>query len=151
MQHHEATYRAIQSFIEKPPGKLRIFEIYPPKPLHSMALGSRIPALREDYKTGRLCGRYFLATVGKLLGKNVPLPRQTPKIVVPGPVVVPPAPVANDAHAPVVAVLSIRTVTLISRRLPAMNLPAFSARRRLVYRALSFRPPRRRIFPVYWR
>lgn len=103
VQHHEATYRAIQSFIEKPPGKLRIFEIYPPKPLHSMALGSRIPALREDYKTGRLCGRYFLATVGKLLGKNVPLPRQTPKIVVPGPVVVPPAPVANDAHAPVVA------------------------------------------------
>lgn len=50
VQHHEATYRAIQSFIEKPPGKLRIFEIYPPKPLHSMALGSRIPALREDYK-----------------------------------------------------------------------------------------------------
>ena len=85
VQHHEATYRAIQSFIEKPPGKLRIFEIYPPKPLHSMALGSRIPALREDYKTGRLCGSYFVA------------------------------------------------------------------RRRLVYRALSFRPPRRRIFPVYWR
>lgn len=102
VQHHEASYRAIQSFIEKPPGKLRIFEIHPPKPLHSMALGSRIPALREDYKTGRLCGRYFLATVGKLLAKNAPLPRQTPKIVVPGPVVVPPAPVANDAHAPVV-------------------------------------------------
>lgn len=103
VQHHEASYRAIQSFIEKPPGKLRIFEIYPPKPLHSMALGSRIPALREDYKTGRLCGRYFLATVGKLLAKNTPLPRQTPKIMVPGPVVVPPAPVANDALAPVVA------------------------------------------------
>lgn len=102
VQHHETSYRAIQSFIEKPPGKLRIFEIYPPKPLHSMALGSRIPALREDYKTGRLCGRYFLATVGKLLAKNAPLPRQTPKIVVPGPVVVPPAPVANDAHVPVV-------------------------------------------------
>lgn len=102
VQHHETSYRAIQSFIEKPPGKLRIFEIYPPKPLHSMALGSRIPALREDYKTGRLCGRYFLTTVGKLLAKNAPLPRQTPKIVVPGPVVVPPAPVANDAHVPVV-------------------------------------------------
>jgi predicted patatin/cPLA2 family phospholipase len=52
VQHHEATYRAIQSFIEKPPGKLRIFEIYPPKPLHSMALGSRIPAL-----AGRLQNR----------------------------------------------------------------------------------------------
>jgi predicted patatin/cPLA2 family phospholipase len=31
-----------------------------------MALGSRLPALLEDYKTGRQCGRYFLATVGKL-------------------------------------------------------------------------------------
>lgn len=102
VQHHEASYRDIQRFIEKPPGKLRIFEIYPPKPLHCMALGSRIPALREDYKIGRLCGRYFLATVGKLLAKSAPLPRQTPKIVVPGLVVVPPAPVANDAHAPVV-------------------------------------------------
>ncbi len=67
VQHHETSYRDIQQFIEKPPGKLRIFEIYPPKPLHSIALGSRIPALREDYKLGRLCGRYFLATVGKLL------------------------------------------------------------------------------------
>ncbi len=67
VQHHETSYREIQQFIEKPPGQLRIFEIYPPKPLHSIALGSRIPALREDYKLGRLCGRYFLATVGKLL------------------------------------------------------------------------------------
>ncbi len=31
-----------------------------------MALSSRIPALREDYKTGRLCGALFPATVGKL-------------------------------------------------------------------------------------
>lgn len=29
VHHHETTYRAIQQFIEKPPGKLRIFEIYP--------------------------------------------------------------------------------------------------------------------------
>lgn len=29
VQHHETTYRATQQFIEKPPGKLRIFEIYP--------------------------------------------------------------------------------------------------------------------------
>lgn len=67
VQHHETSYCDIQQFIEKPPGKLRIFEIYPPEPLHSIALGSRIPALREDYKLGRLCGRYFTATVGKLL------------------------------------------------------------------------------------
>lgn len=45
----------------------------------------------------------LLATVGKLLAKNTPLPRQTPKIMVPRPVVVPPAPVANDALIPVVA------------------------------------------------
>jgi predicted patatin/cPLA2 family phospholipase len=46
----------MQRFIEKPPGKLRIFEIYPPKPLLSMALGSRLPALRDDYKTGGFAG-----------------------------------------------------------------------------------------------
>jgi predicted acylesterase/phospholipase RssA len=32
VQHHEATYRTTQQFIEKPPGKLRILEIYPQKP-----------------------------------------------------------------------------------------------------------------------
>lgn len=98
VQHHETSYSAIQQFIEKPPGKLRIIEIYPPKPLHSMALGSRIPALREDYKIGRLCGRYFLATVGKLLAATPPLLRHTSRIAVPETVVVPPAPVANDTH-----------------------------------------------------
>lgn len=98
VQHHEASYTEIQRFIEKPPGKLKIFEIYPPKPLKSMALGSRIPALREDYKIGRLCGRYFLATVGKLLTAEPPLSRYLLPTVTPTPVVVPPAPVANDAH-----------------------------------------------------
>jgi len=103
VQHHETSYRAIQQFIEKPPGKLRIFEIYPPRLLKSMALGSRLPALRDDYKLGRLCGRYFLATVGKLLAETPPLLRHAPRIVtppgvvVPPTVVVPPAVVANDA------------------------------------------------------
>ncbi len=59
-----------------------------------MALGSRLPALRDDYKLGRLCGRYFLATVGKLLAETPPLMRHPP---VPATRVVPPAPVANDA------------------------------------------------------
>ncbi len=61
-----------------------------------MALGSRVPALREDYKIGRLCGRYFLATVGKLLAETPPLVRHSP-IITPATRVVPPAPVANDA------------------------------------------------------
>ncbi|WP_288888102.1 patatin family protein [uncultured Citrobacter sp.] len=103
VQHHEASYTDIQRFIEKPPGRIRLFEIYPPKPLKSMALGSRIPALREDYKVGRLCGRYFLATVGKMLAEEPPLLRHLPKIVTPGPVVVPPAPVANDTHVAAVS------------------------------------------------
>ena len=97
VHHHENTYRAIQQFIEKPPGKLRIFEIYPQRPLRSMALGSRLPALLEDYKTGRQCGRYFLATVGKLLADQPPLLRHAPRIARAAPVVVPPVPVANEA------------------------------------------------------
>ncbi len=87
-----------QQFIEKPPGKLRILEIYPQKPLKSMALGSRLPALLEDYKTGRQCGRYFLATVGKLLADRPPLVRHLPRVTQPASVVVPAASVANDSH-----------------------------------------------------
>ncbi|MCW6538735.1 patatin family protein [Yersinia ruckeri] len=67
MQQHEHSYHRIQKFIEKPPGKLRIFEIFPPKPLASNALGSRIASLNQDYHLGRRCGRYFLATVGHWL------------------------------------------------------------------------------------
>lgn len=47
LQHHEQSYHRIQRFIEKPPGKLRIFEIFPPKPLASNALGSRLGALNQ--------------------------------------------------------------------------------------------------------
>lgn len=57
-----------------------------------MALGSRLPALRDDYKTGRLCGRYFLATVGKLLAEHPPFRRHKR-------IITPPAIVANDALA----------------------------------------------------
>ncbi|HEI8866738.1 TPA: patatin family protein [Serratia odorifera] len=67
MQHHEQSYHRIQQFIEKPPSDLRIFEIFPPKPLASNALGSKVAALNRDYHLGRRCGRYFLATVGHWL------------------------------------------------------------------------------------
>lgn len=99
VQQHETSYHAIQQFIEDPPDNLRIFEIYPPKALKSMALGSSLPALREDYKIGRQCGRYFLATVGKLLAESPPLLRHVPRVKTPTTVVVPPAPVANDVVA----------------------------------------------------
>ena len=56
-----------------------------------MALGSRIPALRQDYKTGRLCGRYFLATIGKLLAEKPPLVRHLKQGRA-----IPPVPVVED-------------------------------------------------------
>lgn len=67
LQHHEQSYLEIQRFIEQPPGELRIIEIYPPKPLASSALGSRVSSLDEDYHLGRQCGRYFLMTIGSWL------------------------------------------------------------------------------------
>ncbi|PKH22575.1 patatin family protein [Enterobacterales bacterium CwR94] len=73
LQHHEKSYRHIQRFIEKPPGKLRVLEIFPPKPLASSALGSRVASLNQDYHLGRRCGRYFLATLGQWLSDGEPL------------------------------------------------------------------------------
>lgn len=101
VQHHETCYSAMQQFIEQPPENVRIFEIYPPKPLLSMALGSGQQSLRADYKTGRLCGRYFLATAGSLLAERPPLLRYHPGIrpIPPAPAVTLPAkemPVANE-------------------------------------------------------
>lgn len=61
---HLKSYRRTQEFIENPPGDLQIFEIYPPTPLKSSALGSRLSSLNQDYHTGRRCGRYFIAALG---------------------------------------------------------------------------------------
>lgn len=61
MQQYESSYHRAQQFIENPPGNLRIFEIYPPKPLASRALGSKLSALNQDYYLGRRCARYFLS------------------------------------------------------------------------------------------
>lgn len=74
-QHHQTCYSETQHFIENPPDNVRIFEIHPPKALLSNALGSRLSALNIDYKMGRLCGRYFLATVGRLLVDKPPIRR----------------------------------------------------------------------------
>lgn len=89
LQMHEESYREIQHFIDNPPDALRIIEIYPPRPLASNALGSRISALNQDYHLGRRCGRYFLATLGQWLNEDHRLIRRP---------VVPTAPVANEPH-----------------------------------------------------
>jgi predicted patatin/cPLA2 family phospholipase len=91
LQQHEKSYHDIQEFIEHPPGDLRIIEIYPPRPLASSALGSRLSALNQDYHLGRRCGRYFLATLGQRLNNSE---------MVPGPqIITPPAPVANEPES----------------------------------------------------
>ncbi|WNN44953.1 patatin-like phospholipase family protein [Winslowiella toletana] len=88
MQQHEQSYHDTQQFIDNPPGKLRVLEIFPPKPLASSALGSRIASLNQDYHLGRRCGRYFLATLGQWLSDSeTPL---RPRFVMP------PAAVANQ-------------------------------------------------------
>lgn len=61
---HAKSYYRTQQFIENPPDDVQIFEIHPPSPLATMALGSRIRAMNKDYHLGRRCGRYFLATIG---------------------------------------------------------------------------------------
>jgi len=83
MQHHEESYHRIQQFIENPPDGVRIFEIYPPKPLASHALGSRLPALNQDYHLGRRCGRYFLSAAAHWLlprENERPYPQVEPRV-----------------------------------------------------------------------
>ena len=92
MQHHENSYHRIQQFIENPPGDVRIFEIFPPKPLASHALGSRLPALNQDYHLGRRCGRYFLSAAAHWLlprENERPYPQIIPRATRPQRVVVP--------------------------------------------------------------
>ncbi|MGV3345013.1 patatin family protein [Enterobacteriaceae bacterium LUAb1] len=72
LQQHENSYRDIQRFIERPPGRLHVLEIFPPTPLASSALGSRLTSLNQDYHLGRRCGRYFLATLGQWLHHGEP-------------------------------------------------------------------------------
>ncbi|CDG22500.1 putative enzyme [Xenorhabdus poinarii G6] len=64
ISRHAESYRRTHKFIKNPPNDVQIFEIYPPAPLATMALGSSFSALHQDYHLGRRCGRYFLATIG---------------------------------------------------------------------------------------
>lgn len=112
MQHHENSYHRIQQFIENPPGDVRIFEIFPPKPLASHALGSRLPALNQDYHLGRRCGRYFLSAAAHWLlprENERPYPQVTPRPVRPQRVVVP----ANEPEHETPLAAAVSTVEQI--------------------------------------
>lgn len=104
LQYHEKSYRRIQRFIEKPPGKVRVFEIYPPKPLASHALGSKVAALNADYHLGRRCGRYFLATVGHWLLPRENQPNTSKKLasrrlLQPSDTIAPEVPIVAASHS----------------------------------------------------
>lgn len=114
VQHHEKSYHRIQQFIENPPGNLRIFEIFPPKPLASHALGSRLPALNQDYHLGRRCARYFLSIASHWLMQrenDQPLPIMTPRPRRPQ-IVVPPI-VSPEIELPVSPVAAANQSDLI--------------------------------------
>ncbi len=126
VHHHELSYGEIQQFIDKPPGDLRVFEIYPPRPLLSMALGSGQLALRADYKVGRLCGRYFLATVGKMLAEQPPLLRHSQHRTCPAMPVGAPAvsPTNMPVNAPVLAANDVASLPTVDT--PQANDGGFS-------------------------
>ncbi|WGL94681.1 patatin-like phospholipase family protein [Arsenophonus nasoniae] len=67
---HIKSYQQTQKFIAAPPPGIQIFEIYPPKPLMSCALGSRAANLNSDYHIGRQCGRYFLTSLSDYFVAN---------------------------------------------------------------------------------
>lgn len=62
---HERHYAETQAFLQHPPEGVYIYEIYPPTPLQSSLLGSRLPQLNTDYQLGLRSGRYFLSTLGR--------------------------------------------------------------------------------------
>nr|CBA71564.1 patatin-like phospholipase [Arsenophonus nasoniae] len=67
---HIKSYQQTQKFIAAPPPGIQIFEIYPPKPLMSCALGSRAANLNSDYHIRRQCGRYFLTSLSDYFAAN---------------------------------------------------------------------------------
>lgn len=67
VETHLQSYRTARSFIENPPENVTVIEIAPSKPLKSRLLGSKLDALRHDYRAGLHCGRDFLDNLaGKL-------------------------------------------------------------------------------------
>ena len=78
-KQHETTYGAMQRFIEKPPGKLRIFEIYPLNRCSAWRWAAA--SLRCAWTTKRGgCADATSATVGKMLAEQPPLHRHKPII-----------------------------------------------------------------------
>ncbi|HEX7644739.1 MAG TPA: patatin-like phospholipase family protein [Burkholderiaceae bacterium] len=67
VETHLQSYRTARRFIENPPEAVTVIEIAPSRPLKSRLLGSKLDALRHDYRLGLHCGRSFLDRVaGKL-------------------------------------------------------------------------------------
>jgi len=70
VETHLAGYRNARAFIERPPRTVTVIEIAPSRPLKSRLLGSRIDALRHDYRMGQKCGRSVLETFARRLHRK---------------------------------------------------------------------------------
>ena len=67
VETHLAGYRKARAFIEHPPRAATVIEIAPKRPLKSRLLGSRIDALRHDYRMGQKCGHSAMETFARRL------------------------------------------------------------------------------------
>ncbi len=63
VEAHMNSYGTARRFIENPPDAVTVIEIAPTKPLKSRLLGSKLDALRHDYRIGLHCGQSFLDRV----------------------------------------------------------------------------------------
>ena len=70
VETHLQSYRTARRFIENPPDAVTVIEIAPTAPLKSRLLGSKLDALRHDYRIGLQCGRTFLDRVAGRLRRQ---------------------------------------------------------------------------------
>ncbi len=72
VERHLSSYQAARRFIENPPDAVTVIEIAPAGPLKSRLLGSKLDALKHDYRLGLHCGRSFLDRVAGSLHRKPP-------------------------------------------------------------------------------
>ncbi len=72
VESHLKSYRNARTFIDHPPEAVTVIELAPSQPLRSRLLGSKLDALRHDYRLGLRCGRSFMDRFGHRLRDQSP-------------------------------------------------------------------------------
>jgi predicted patatin/cPLA2 family phospholipase len=60
LQSHLDGYLLAHDFIARPPTGVKVIELAPRQPLKSQLVGSKLEALRHDYRLGQACAQQFL-------------------------------------------------------------------------------------------